>query len=1452
MRYESIGVDELQHRLSFIVYCVTRRYFKVTFLCLGLALRVTAATILLLGYQPSQAESVIKVGVYDFAPLVFVDEAGKPGGLFIDVLEHVSGQEGWKLQYVPGTWNQCLRRLERGEIDLLACIGYSRQRTNLADFTSEFLFIDWGRVFLRHDRELDSVFDLDGKKIAVLKRSIYTTGFKKLVDKFNIRCDLLVKNKYREIFKAIEDGEVDAGINGRLAGMLLESHYRVKPAEIMFSPVKIGFAAPKGNDSAILKTLDTHIAALKADKHSFYHERLRHWTSRYREKTVVASWLWTALLAVSVICVLSMGFVCFLKRQARIKTSQLSSANRALLESELRYRTILETAVDGFWVVDITGKIVAVNDAYANILGYSPEELVGMSMADLVAAEKRGSFEQHLQEVIESGSCRFNTSHLRGDGSAVLVEVSAYSAPGFPERVFAFVRDITERKEIEKRLRKNEERLRLAMEAANDGLWDWDMMTDDVYCNPRFFSMLGYEEKEFLPGIGGWDMPIHPDDRAATQEALSEYLAGTTDSFEAEFRMYHKSGEPIWILSRGKVVTVDETGKPVRMVGTHTDITDRKEAEEALRKSEREYRDLYESSAEMLFSINPYSGRIVQCNRTCTLVTGYDRGEIVGRLVSEMYHPDCAEQVKENLRLFRRTGEIRDSELRVLRKDGDILHVVLNAKAVRDEQGQVYLSRSSWRDITERKKAEEALAQSRQSFTGIVEKSADGILVLDAEGNVSYANPTALALLGREEGYLKEVPFALPIVSQECAHINIVRPDGEVRDVEMRTAPTDWLGQKALVVMLRDMTERERHEQALRQEKEKTEQYLNVAGVMFVILNNEGHVVSVNRKACQVMAREHDELIGCDWFVTAIPKESEQKMHEVFHVLMTGNFGQYEYVEAPILTKTGERRIISWHNSILRDGTGAVVGTVSSGEDITERKEMETLLLESEERYRILFERSSEAVLIERPDGGILTANPAIAELFGVKPAEFVSFNIQDFYRNPDDRIALRAEMERQGFVKDYPLEMRQIDGSEKYCLLSSSLWKDREGTVIGYLSMLRDITEARRLEEQLRQAQKMESIGTLAGGIAHDFNNILTIIQGYSEMVMASKPEDHPDYADLLAVNTAAHRGAELVKQLLTFSRKVETELRPVNLNQEVQTAVKLLSRTIPKMIDMRLFLAQNLRRISADPGQIEQIILNLSVNAKDAMPEGGTLTFETGNITLDEAYCRTHPDAAPGEHVFLSIEDTGRGMSKDVLQRVFEPFYSTKKPGEGTGLGLAMVYGIVKNHAGHITCYSEPGLGTTFTIYLPAIEETLVDRKIVTEVGPAGGSETILLVDDEEMIRTLGKKILELAGYSVMTAQDGEEAVEIYESQRSKIDLVLLDLIMPGMGGEQALAELRKIDSEGCVVLASGFAPDGLARTSKESGASGFVVKPFQRTELLRTVRAALDQQWETSPSS
>lgn len=372
-----------------------------------------------------------------------------------------------------------------------------------------------------------------------------------------------------------------------------------------------------------------------------------------------------------------------------------------------------------------------------------------------------------------------------------------------------------------------------------------------------------------------------------------------------------------------------------------------------------------------------------------------------------------------------------------------------------------------------------------------------------------------------------------------------------------------------------------------------------------------------------------------------------------------------------------------------------------------------------------------------------------------------------------------------------------------------------------------------------------MEAIGTLAGGIAHDFNNLLQAILGYTQILTMGKDESDPELARLYQIENSAIRASELTQQLLTFSRKVESKLRPVDINQEVKHVESLLKRTIPKMISIELALGEDLHVINADPAQLEQVVINLGINARDAMPEGGRLIIETENVFLDEYYCRSHPGALPGNYVCLSITDTGQGMDRETLNHIFEPFYTTKEVGKGTGLGLSMVYGIVKSHRGYIMCYSEPGEGTTFKIYLPALEREKREEKTKPENEPdiRRGDETILLVDDEEILRDIGKEILEEFGYLVLTAPDGETALQLYAKEREKIALIILDLVMPGMGGKQCLEQLLAAAPDAKVVIASGYAVNGPTKAALEAGAKGFIKKPFELKQMLKVIREVLE---------
>jgi CheY-like chemotaxis protein len=373
-----------------------------------------------------------------------------------------------------------------------------------------------------------------------------------------------------------------------------------------------------------------------------------------------------------------------------------------------------------------------------------------------------------------------------------------------------------------------------------------------------------------------------------------------------------------------------------------------------------------------------------------------------------------------------------------------------------------------------------------------------------------------------------------------------------------------------------------------------------------------------------------------------------------------------------------------------------------------------------------------------------------------------------------------------------------------------------------------------------------MEAIGTLAGGVAHDFNNMLTIILGYAEILLSDMDEQDPRSEDLDKIVQTAKNGADLVKRLLTFSRKADIEFRTLELNVEIERTQKLWERTLPKMIDIRLNLEDKLAPINADPVQIDQILMNLAINARDAMPDGGKLAIETKNVTLDERYCDSHVNVRPGKYVMLSISDTGHGMDELTRARIFDPFFTTKERDatKGTGLGLAVVHGIVDQHGGHMICESEPEKGSTFRIYFPAVEATQSPKDSFENRLLDGRGETILMVDDEELVRDLGERTLKRAGYNVITAANGKEALELYGKGQEKIELVILDLLMPEMGGKQCLSELLRMQPQLKVLVASGHSDDVSIEESLRLGANGFVSKPFRLMELLQQVRRILDE--------
>lgn len=509
-------------------------------------------------------------------------------------------------------------------------------------------------------------------------------------------------------------------------------------------------------------------------------------------------------------------------------------------------------------------------------------------------------------------------------------------------------------------------------------------------------------------------------------------------------------------------------------------------------------------------------------------------------------------------------------------------------------------------------------------------------------------------------------------------------------------------------------------------------------------------------------------------------------------------------------------------------------------------RNLEDSVAETEERYRLVVNLADESIFIVHDDL-IKFPNPKTEELLGYGAEElagisFLSFvlpahreEVQEKYRQI--KAGERASSSLPLRIVNKAGETRWVDMS---CVPMD--WKGRTGI----LHLLRDITDRKLMEIELIQAQKMEAIGTLAGGVAHEFNNLLQVISGYLQLLMKRKAPEDPDIRYLSHIDRSAQRAGELTKKLLIYSRKVESQLSRLDINHEIEQSCELLERIIPKMILIETRLSPDVYKINADAGQLEQILMNLGVNARDAMPSGGKLLIETCNFAMDEDFCAAHLGTLPGEYVRLRVSDTGTGMDERIMERIFDPFFTTKRPGEGTGLGLAIVYSIVKNHGGHIVCRSAKSSGTVFEIYFPVVltESPLPLGEPLSENGMKGVSEVVLLVDDETELLDIGKEMLEMNNYQTMTAESGEAAIEIFKANKRRIDLVILDINMPGMGGFQCLDRLLEIDPKIKVIISTGYLGTEQMKQAMEAGAAGFISKPYRFTEMLKRIKEVLEQ--------
>ena len=706
---------------------------------------------------------------------------------------------------------------------------------------------------------------------------------------------------------------------------------------------------------------------------------------------------------------------------------------------------------------------------------------------------------------------------------------------------------------------------------------------------------------------------------------------------------------------------------------------------------------------------------------------------------------------------------------------------------------------------------------------------------------------SALAI-AREE--CPEVPFIFVTgslsedIAVECLKAGAI--DYVLKDHLVRIGPAV----KGALEKKRTREEQERAEEVLRASDIRYRRLFESAKDGILLLDGDtAEITDVNPYMVEMLGYHYDEFLGkrlCD----ASPFKEAEKAQTFFTELQKEGYICYENLSL----KTKEKKPIDVEfvsNAYQVDGKKVIQCNIR---DITGRKRAEKALAKSETKFQELFNDAPVGYFECDNRGRITSVNRTELEMLGYTLDEMMGQPVWKFIVEEDDaRHRMLAKLAgimppSQGLERTY----RRKDGTTFPALIEDLLLKDSEGRIIGIRSTIQDITERKRmenekalLEEQFRQSQKMEAMGRLAGGIAHDFNNLLTIIKGYSQLFLIDLKKGDPMERGIEQIQKATQRASDLIRQLLAFSRSQVMEMRVLDLNSLLRELDKMLRRVIGEDIVLATLLAEDSGRVRADPGQLGQVLMNLVVNARDAMPTGGKLTIETTNVVLDEEYVRTRIEVPPGRYVVLSVSDTGVGMTPEVRDRIFEPFFTTKEKDKGTGLGLSTAYGIVKQSSGNILVYSEPGKGTTFKIYLPRVDEPLEEwGEMVVEGELPRGKETILIVEDFEEVRRIAVQVLERQGYKILEAANGNETLQVCEKYKGQIHLMVTDVVMPGMSGRELADRIKSVNPEMKVLYTSGHADDTIVHYGVLRDGVNYIQKPFTMEGLARKVREVLDK--------
>ena len=1202
--------------------------------------------------------------------------------------------------------------------------------------------------------------------------------------------------------------------------------------------------------------------------------------------------------------------------------TQRRNMEKALAESEQRYRMIVENMHDSISIVDLNLQYVYQSPSEIWVTGYTPEEIMAIPLQDQLTPESYALAHEVLARelLLESGdepvdpdrSINLEMEAFHKNGTKIWQEMNAVfqrDRNGKPVGIILTSRDITARKRAELALAESEKRYRIMAETINDIIWTINLDLQITYVSPSCTRVTGYSQEE--THRTPLDQLLTAESFARATGRLADELAleasgqpfSPNRAITIEVEANHKEGGLIWLEITG-TFNRNQCGEITEILVVGRDITERKRAEQALEDSEKLYRMIVENMQDVIW-IMDFNLQYKYRSPSSMRITGYTADEIMSVPPSKQMTPESyvlaqsillEELEREQSGLPIDPHRARTMELEVYKKGGGTSWIDVTATFNRDREGKPFEILLAARDISVRKRMENALRESEQRYRMIVENMHGSIALLDLNFEYLYLSPSEIRVTGYRPEEIMKIPLkdqmtpqsyalAEKIFAEELeleasgAPINPHRSRTMELEVHHKYGDTVWEeltaaftrdenGQPTgLMITTRDVTERRKVQEDLKQSEQRyrmiVENMQDVIGIMdfnfqFTYVSNDNIQLTGYTKE-EVKDVPIDKLLtpGSLSLISDIFAEEmeREKKRTIFNdpVMRT--------LELELFHKAGGTTWAEVTATLTRDQYGKPKEILLVARDITARRKIQEALKESEQRYRMIIETMQEVIWTTDLNLQNTYMSPSCFLLTGYTPDELMVLPLDQLLTPESLTTATNVVMEELARetgaqIVFEPYRSRTME-QEIRCKNGDTIWIEVTGTFIrnvkgnatGMLMAGRDITASKKsreerykLEAQLMQAQKMEIVGRLAGGVAHDFNNMLSVILGYVDLAKLRLAKQHPVLNDIAEIEKAAIRSRDITTQLLAFSRKQIIEPKIIDLNDLVAHTQKALIRLIGEDVGLHVALGENLWPIKFDPSQIEQILINLAVNARDAMPDGGRLTIETVNTVLDDSYCEKNIDFVPGHYVRLSFSDNGVGMDKETLQHIFEPFFTTKDVGKGTGLGLATVYGIVKQNNGFVNVYSEPAHGTTFSIYLPRAEEES-DHPIEPEEDvQITGTGNILLVEDDAMVLQITRGILESIGYTVKSADKPADAVAYCKNPDACIDLVITDVVMPGISGKELRNKLVEIRPDINVIFMSGYTADVIAQHGVLEDGVQFIQKPFTIKSLAAKVAEAL----------